>query len=74
MMTRLQKVGDRWALIFEDAALERFGVDEHTEIVVTATDEGIFLKPVRFASDQQVEMLTGRIMSAHSETLKRLSL
>ncbi len=74
MTTRLQRFGDELGLIIDPTDLEKFGVDEETEFVVSSTEEGIFLRPIRFASLRQVEALTPKIMEAHSETLQRLSL
>ncbi len=59
MTTTLQRVGDDFALIFDRATLAELGVDEITEFLITPDDEGIFLKPIRFASDETVDVLDG---------------
>ena len=74
MTMTLQRVGDDFALIFDRATLAELGVDEFTEFLITPDDEGIFLKPIRFASDETVDSLTGRIMVDHAETLRKLAL
>ena len=74
MTLTLQRVGDDLALIFDRATLEELGVDEFTEFSISPDEEGFFLKPIRFASDEEVDSRTGRIMLEHAETLRKLAL
>ena len=74
MTTMLQRVGDELGLILDQAILDELGLDENTEFLISPDGEGIYLKPIRFASDQQVEQLTGKIMVTHAETLRKLAL
>ena len=60
MTTKLTRINDELGFVLDDSIVERFGIDENSEVVVTLSDEGIFLKPIRFASDEQVESMTGR--------------
>ncbi len=73
MTTTLTKLGDQLGLILDQATLEQLGIDEQTQIMVTTTEGGIFLRPIRFARTEQVEGLIGGIMRTHSETLRRLA-
>ena len=74
MTMTLQRLGDEFALIFDRATLAELGIDEHTAFLVSPDDEGIYLKPIRFAADDEVDARTGRIMVEHAETLRKLAL
>ena len=74
MTTKLTRVGGELGLILGPEVLESSGVDEHSELLISWDDEGIFLKPIRFAPDARVDELTGRIMAEHAETLRKLAL
>ena len=73
MTTTLRRVGDELGLMLDAATLDRLGINEQTPIVVTLDADGITLRPVRFASDAQVEELADEIMDQHAETLHRLA-
>ncbi len=72
-MTTLTKLDDQLALVLDRSILDELGIDEQTQILITTSDGGIFLRPIRFARTEQVENLTGKIMQTHSDTLKRLA-
>ena len=74
MTTKLVRIDDDLGLVLDPEWVEQFDLDENTELVVLADADGIFLKPIRFASDEQVAALVGKIMTAHAETLRKLSL
>ena len=74
MTTTLQRIGDEWGLVLDQEILDELGIDENAEFLVAVGDDGIFLKPIRFASDGQVDRLTGKIMTDHAETLRKLAL
>ena len=74
MTTKLTRVGDELGLVLDPAVLKSFGVDENSEVLVSWDDEGIFLKPIRFAPDDRVDALTSKIMVEHAETLRKLAL
>ena len=74
MTTSLQRVGDDLGLVLDQSVLDELGVDEQTEFLIVTDEEGIFLKPIRFAADPQVDRMTGAIMERHAETLRKLAL
>ena len=74
MTTTLQRVGDDLGLILDPATWTRYGITEATPIVVTLGEDGITLRPLRFATDEQVDDLSDEIMTAHAETLRKLAL
>ena len=74
MTTKLVRIDDELALILDPTILDKLGIDEQTEMVISSDADGIFLKPIRFAADEDVEVRTGKIMAVHSETLRKLAL
>lgn len=71
---KLVRIDDDLAVVLDPELVERFELDEHAELVASVDQDGIYLKPIRFASDEQVAALVGKIMAAHAETLRKLSL
>ena len=74
MATRLVKIHDEYGVLLDQSLLGELGIDVQTELLVLADDDVIYLKPIRFASDHDVDRLTGKIMATHAETLRKLSL
>ncbi len=72
-MTTLTTIGDKLALVIERPILEMLGIDEDTPIEVTSDAHGIHIRPIRFASPEEVERAALKIMAIHSETLTRLA-
>ena len=74
MTTKLVRIDDDLGLLLDRSILAELEVDENTEMIISADADGIFLKPIRFASDVQVAALMGKIMTTHAETLRKLAL
>lgn len=74
MTTSLVRIDEELGLILDADLREQYAIDEHTQMVVVADEDGIFLKPIRFAADELVAALTPRIMAEHAETLRKLAL
>ncbi len=73
MTTTFKAMGDMMGFLIERSALEKLGIDEETPIVVTSDDEGLHLRPIRYASTEEVEKATTEMMEIHAETLTRLA-
>ncbi len=73
MTTTFKVMGDKYGFLIDRITLEGLGIDEETQIVVTADAEGIHLRPIRFAPSDEVERVALELMETHSETLSRLA-
>jgi antitoxin MazE len=73
MTTTLTAIGDKLGLLLDRPTLEKLGIDERTRLVVTADADGLHIRPVLFASSEEVETAAREVMASHSETLTRLA-
>ena len=73
MTTTFTAIGEKLGLILDRSTLEKLGIDEETPLLVTSDDEGLHIRPVRFAEPDEVERAALNIMDLHSETLTRLA-
>jgi hypothetical protein len=73
MTTTFKAMGDMMSLLIDRSTLEELGIDEETTIVVTSDADGLHIRPIRFASPEDVEKATTEMMEIHAETLTRLA-
>lgn len=73
MTTSFKVMGDMFGLLLDRPTLEKLGIDEQTPIMVTSDTDGIHLRPIRFASTDEVRRAALEVMETHSETLTRLA-
>ncbi len=73
MTTTFTAVGDKLGLILDRPTLKQLGIDEETQVMVTSDDEGLHIRPIRFASREDVERSALKMMAIHAETLARLA-
>ncbi len=73
MMTTFTAIGDKLGLLIDRPTLEKLGIDEETPIVVTSDDDGLHIRPIRFAASDDVRRAALEMMEIHSETLSRLA-
>ena len=72
-MTTLTPIGDRLALLLDPEMLARLNIDEGTPLLVTADEQGVMIRPIRFAEPARVREAAIELMEIHASTLKRLA-
>ena len=74
MTTTLQRIGDEFGLILDQSILDELGIDENVEFLISRRRRGDLPQadPVRLG--RAGGSLTGKIMTDHAETLRKLAL
>lgn len=73
MTTAFTAIGDKLGLLLDRPTLEKLGIEEGTPLILTTDDDGLHLRPIRFATDEEVEAAATVVMEVHAETLRRLA-
>ena len=73
MTTRLTRVGEELALIFEPRTLEALGIDEETALDITSDETGIFIRPTNGDHRERILASARRMMDLHDETFRKLA-
>jgi len=74
MIKKLVKVGDRHALILDQAILDAMGLREGDEVQLTLRDRTITVCPIASViTDEQFDAAAADVFDRHGEALRRLA-
>jgi hypothetical protein len=73
MITKLIPIGEGLGLVIEWPVLESLKIDHNTPLEVTTDGKGLYIRPILYATKDEVLKAAERVMKVHAETLKRLA-
>lgn len=73
MIKTLTPIGNSLGFIIDRPILELLKIDRNTRLEVTTDGQGLHIRPIRFAEDEEVLRSVERMMDIHDETFRKLA-
>ncbi len=75
MVTKLQKHGDDWALVLDQATLDQMKITIDTPLHIAATDGQLVIAPVsgNGVADEEFESVLKKVNTEYAEVFRKLA-
>ena len=73
MKTRLTRAGRDVALVIDPAILEELGIDETTEVDVSAEGGALIIRPIRDSHEERLQHAMNEIDEQYAGVFRRLA-